>query len=97
MTETWRQDEPQFVRALAQFRIGHVWGDCARLLQSRVRNFPAANLTRLYTHNAQVDKWNDFQLAGLPGDESVLEAAQSGPEHQREFLMKNLLTPAGET
>ena len=89
-----RQDEPLFVRALAQFRIGHVWGDTARLLQSRVRNFPPANLTRLYTHNVQVDKWNDFQLAGLPGDESVLEATQSGPELQRAFLVKNLLTPA---
>jgi ATP-dependent exoDNAse (exonuclease V) alpha subunit len=88
-----RQDEPQFVRALAQFRVGSVWGDTARLLQSRVRNFPAANLTRLYTHNVQVDKWNDFQLAGLPGEESVLEAEQSGPEHQREFLTRNLLTP----
>ncbi len=40
------------------------------------------------------DKWNDFQLAGLPGEESVLEAAQSGPELQRAFLVKNLLTPA---
>jgi hypothetical protein len=89
-----RQDEPQFVRALGQFRIGNVWGETARLLQSRVRNFPPANLTRLYTHNVQVDKWNDFQLAGLPGEESVLEAAQTGPEHQREFLVKNLLTPA---
>jgi len=89
-----RQDEPAFVRALAQFRIGNVWGDTARLLQSRVRNFPAANLTRLYTHNVQVDKWNDFQLAGLPGNESVLQAEQTGPEYQREFLTKNLLTPA---
>ena len=89
-----RQDEPLFVRALAQFRIGHVWGDTARLLQSRVRNFPPANLTRLYTHNTQVEKWNNFQLVGLPGDETVLEAAQSGPELQRAFLMKNLLTPA---
>ena len=89
-----RQDEPLFVRALAQFRIGHVWGDTARLLQSRVRNFPPANLTRLYTHNTQVEKWNNFQLVGLPGDETVLEAAQSGPELQRAFLVKNLLTPA---
>ena len=88
-----RQDEPQFVRALAQFRLGNVWGDTARLLQSRVRNFPPANLTRLYTHNVQVDKWNTFQLSELPGTEVVLEAEQSGPDHQREFLTRNLLTP----
>ena len=88
-----RQDEPAFVRALGQFRLGHVWGDTARLLQSRVRNFPPANLTRLFTHNVQVDRWNTFQLSELPGEESVLEAEQGGPEHQREFLIKNLLTP----
>jgi hypothetical protein len=89
-----RQDEPQFVRTLAQFRVGSVWGDTARLLQSRVRNFPAANLPRLFTHNVQVDKWNEFQLSGLPGDDAVLDAVQTGPDHQRAFLVKNLLTPA---
>src|SRR5260221_6709197 len=51
-------------------------------------------MPRLFTHNVQVDKWNAFQLSELPGEESVLEAEQSGPEHQREFLTKNLLTPS---
>jgi len=89
-----RQDETSFVRALASFRVGHVWGECARLLQSRVRQNPPATMPRLFTHNNQVDKWNAFQLSELPGEESVLEAEQAGPEHQREFLVKNLLTPA---
>jgi ATP-dependent exoDNAse (exonuclease V) alpha subunit len=89
-----RQDEPSFVRALSEFRVGHVWGDTARLLQSRVRSFPPAEMPRLFTHNVQVDKWNSFQLSELPGEETVLEAQQTGPEHQREFLIKNLLTPA---
>ena len=89
-----RQDEPAFVRALSEFRVGHVWGDTARLLQSRVRSFPPAGMPRLFTHNVQVDKWNAFQLSELPGEETVLEAEQTGPEHQREFLTKNLLTPA---
>jgi len=88
-----RQDEPGFVRALADFRIGRVWGDTARILQSRVRSNPPAAMTRLFTHNVQVDKWNHFQLSDLPGDETILEAQQSGPDHQREFLTKNLLTP----
>lgn len=89
-----RQDEPKFVEALGQFRVGRVWGDTARLFQSRVRNFPPAHLTRLYTHNVQVDKWNNFQLSDLPGEESVFEAEQTGPDHQQAFLTKNLLTPA---
>ena len=89
-----RQDEANFVRALSRFRMGRVQGDDARLLQSRVKNFPPANLTRLFTHNVQKDRWNGFRLTELPGDAVVCEAAQSGPEVQREFLGKNLLTPA---
>ena len=89
-----RQDEPGFVRALADFRVGRVVGDSARILQSRVRSNPPSSMPRLFTHNVQVDKWNGFQLSELPGDESVLHADQSGPEQQREFLNRNLLTPA---
>ncbi len=89
-----RQDEPEFVRALSRFRVGRVQGDDARLLQSRVKNFPPANLTRLFTHNVQVDKWNEFQLSELAGEPVVCEALQTGPDVQREFLCKNLLTPA---
>jgi hypothetical protein len=89
-----RQDEPDFVRALADFRMGRVWGDSAHLLQSRVRSNPPSTMTRLFTHNVQVDKWNAFQLSELPGDETVLPAEESGPDLQREFLTRNLLTPA---
>jgi ATP-dependent DNA helicase PIF1 len=89
-----RQDEADFVQALSGFRMGHVWGYGARLLQSRVRSNPPSTMPRLFTHNVQVDKWNAFQLSELPGEESVLEAEQTGPEHQREFLTRNLLTPA---
>jgi ATP-dependent DNA helicase PIF1 len=89
-----RQDEPAFVNALEKFRRGQVWGETAKLLQSRIRRFPPANLTRLYTHNVQVDKWNEFQLGELPGATAVLEAISTGPDLQQEFLTKNLLTPA---
>lgn len=89
-----RQDEAAFVRALLDFRVGRVVGDSARILQSRVRSNPPSTMPRLFTHNIQVDKWNNFQLSELPGDEIVLEADQSGPELQRAFLVKNLLTPA---
>jgi ATP-dependent exoDNAse (exonuclease V) alpha subunit len=88
-----RQDEPEFVQALADFRMGRVWGATARLLQSRVRGNPPSSMPRLFTHNVQVDKWNTFQLSELPGGESILEAEQTGPEQQQQFLTKNLLTP----
>jgi ATP-dependent exoDNAse (exonuclease V) alpha subunit len=40
-----------------------------------------------------VDRWNDFCLGELPGPESVREAETWGPQHQIDFLEKNLLTP----
>jgi hypothetical protein len=88
-----RQDEPAFVRALADFRVGRVWGDTARILQSRVRSNPPSTMPRLFTHNTQVDRWNNFQLGELPGDETVFTAIESGPPHHLEYLKKNLLTP----
>ena len=38
-------------------------------------------MTRLFTHNVQVDKWNHFQLSELPGDETILhaETSRAGP------------------
>lgn len=89
-----RQDEVSFVKALTDFRVGRVWGESARLLQSRVRSNPAATMPRLFTHNVQVNKWNNFQLGELPGEESMLEAERTGPDLQQQFLVKNLLTPA---
>ena len=89
-----RQDEAAFIRALGEFRLGHVRGESARLLQSRVKNFPPSTLPRLFTHNVQVEKWNTFQLSELAGEEVMLEAEQTGPDVQRAFLVKNLLTPS---
>lgn len=88
-----RQDEPDFVAALAKFRRGEIDGDTERLLRPRITSFPARDITRLFTHNSMVDRWNDFCLGELPGPESVREAETWGPHHQVEFLEKNLLTP----
>ena len=88
-----RQDEPEFVAALAKFRRGEIDGDTERLLRPRITTFPARDITRLFTHNSMVDRWNDFCLGELPGPESVREAETWGPQHQIDFLEKNLLTP----
>ena len=88
-----RQDEPDFVAALAKFRRGEIDGDTERLLRPRVTTFPARDITRLFTHNSMVDRWNDFCLGELPGPESVREAETWGPQHHIDFLEKNLLTP----
>ena len=68
LTKIHRQDDARFVEALSQFRFGRVEGDNARLLQSRLARFPKADITRLFTHNAQVDKWNHYRLDAIESE-----------------------------
>ncbi len=93
LTKIHRQNDANFIRALSEFRFGRVTGQNARLLRSRVAKFPDANLTRLFTHNAQVDKWNAYRLGEIDSEPEVFDAELSGPEHQQQFLINNLLTP----
>ncbi|MBN8459392.1 MAG: AAA family ATPase [Verrucomicrobia bacterium] len=88
-----RQDEPEFVAALGKVRRGVMDAPVERILRPRVSLFPNRDITRLFTHNSMVDRWNDYCLGELPGPESVREADTWGPLHQVEFLEKNLLTP----
>lgn len=93
LTQIRRQDDPQFAGALSKFRIGRLDREVVSILQPRVAMFPNRDLTRLFTHNVQVDKWNNYCLGELPGEEWVNAADTSGPDHQISFLEKNLLTP----
>jgi hypothetical protein len=88
-----RQDEPDFVAALGKFRRGEIDAATEKLLRPRISLFPNRDITRLFTHNTMVDRWNDFCLGELPGPESVREADTWGPQSQIDFLEKNLLTP----
>ena len=93
LTKVHRQEDAAFIGALSEFRFGRVAGRNARLLRARVARFPEANLTRLFTHNAQVDKWNAYRLGEIDSEPQVFEAELRGPEHQQQFLINNLLTP----
>lgn len=94
LTQTFRQADPQFVQVLNDFRVGRVRGETAKILSGRVARFPDRNIPRLMTHNVQVDKWNDYQLECIEGQEArVFIASLKGPETQQDFLIKNLVTP----
>lgn len=93
LTKVHRQDEPQFLAALGEFRQGRLNAENSALLASRVVHFPNADIPRLFTHNTQVDKWNAYRLSCIEGAEVVYQARTDGPEHQIQFLRNNLLTP----
>jgi len=88
-----RQDDPDFVSVLNQFREGTVTKDGAAILKRRVAMFPPANVLRLFTHNTQVDKWNTYQLGTIETPEHLFTAETSGSKYDVEFLKKNLITP----
>lgn len=89
-----RQDEPEFIDALNDFREGRIRGSTARLLASRVPRFPSREITRLFTHNTMVNKWNSYQLGCIEDvPEIVFTAEAEGPESEVEFLRKNMITP----
>lgn len=93
LTKVHRQDEPELRRALSEFRLGQLSPDSSTLLASRVVNYPCGDIPRLFTHNTQVDKWNGYRLSCIEAPESIYQAQTAGPDHQVEFLRKNLLTP----
>lgn len=88
-----RQADRAFVGALAGVRQGIVQGDGARLLHSRVINFPPSRLPRLFTHNNSVDRWNGVMLDELPGEPLAFHASKAGNERMSQWLADNLMCP----
>jgi hypothetical protein len=88
-----RQSENDFLDVLADLREGRVRGKTAHILKGRVARFPPRDLLRLFTHNSQVDKWNEYQLGNIEAEAEVFEAKTKGNDQQIDFLRKNLVTP----
>jgi ATP-dependent DNA helicase PIF1 len=94
LSKIHRQDQPEFIAALNSFRTGHICQRTADVLAGRVKRFVDRKVPRLMTHNAQVNKWNAYQIGELDGQEQIFEAKLEGPEWETDFLVKNLVTPA---
>lgn len=88
-----RQDEPEFVGLLNEFREGKVTKVGHAILKKRVALFPKSRILRLFTHNTQVDKWNSYQLGAIESAEMTYSAEGEGPPTEVEWLQKNLVTP----
>jgi len=93
LRQVHRQDDPDFISILNQFREGTVTKEGAAILKKRVAVFPKASILRLFTHNTQVDKWNSYQLGTIDSPEHVFTAHGEGPSDEVEWLQKNLVTP----
>jgi ATP-dependent DNA helicase PIF1 len=94
LTTIHRQaSDAAFTAALNSFREGKVTREVADLLASRVGNHTPASVTRLMTHNTQVDRWNNSQMAAIEEEEQTFDATFSGNESQIDAMKKRSLTP----
>lgn len=101
LTKVWRQDEPELIATLNDVRRGRLTPSARKTLGRCVRMFPPANLTRLCTHNRDVDRINNTMLSELPGQEHTYTAEfwpginenPQANQRVREFFEKNSITP----
>lgn len=93
LTKVHRQSDRDFIDALSGVREGEVSGRRADLLHGRVVAFPKSHIPRLFTHNAQVDRWNSVMLDELEGEERVFVGEKGGNERMSQFLADNLMCP----
>jgi len=88
-----RQNDRPFIEMLSGFRIGKMKPRDSQLLKSTLRMNPPEHITRLMTHNVQVDKWNNYRLSSIDGPIAVFDAEVEGVDQAVQFATKNMSTP----
>ncbi|MEX0933463.1 MAG: AAA family ATPase [Candidatus Paceibacterota bacterium] len=84
-----------FSSILENIRSGTAGEKVKKLLEKRLNKKPPKNLetTKLYTHNIDVDRINDDELASLKGKEYTFSMYTKGSRRAVEALQKGCLAP----
>lgn len=91
LTEQHRQSDQEFMDILNAMRSGTVTRDHKeRLKACQMGKKPE---TKLFTHNADVDRLNSQKLASLPGKLHTFEMTQRGEFKYIEMLKRQCLSP----
>lgn len=94
LSEQHRQEDEVFLRALSAVRRGEAGADVRKLLSARAVVPPAhRRITRLYSHNADVDRINEAELAKLPGGGRSYLMRGFGAPPLIDSLKRNCLSP----
>ncbi len=91
LDEQFRQDDKEFLNVLNKIRANEVGEKELELLKSRLHEpvTHAPKLTKLYTHNINVDAYNDFELSNIQKEEKIYRITEHGPEELVNFLKKS--------
>ena len=94
LTEQHRQGaDDNLLEILRSMRQGGITPEQRKILESRTKLVADENITRLYTHNVDVDTMNNARLAKLDGVQHPFYMTASGKDWQIDKLKRNLLVP----
>ncbi len=94
LTTQFRQDDAQLERVLADIRSGSVDDDTVETLMSRkVQHETDDDVTKLYTHNVNVDAYNEKRLSEIKEPTKVYSMDSKGGAALVDSLKKSCLAP----
>jgi ATP-dependent DNA helicase PIF1 len=93
LSEQHRQDDPTFLEVLSALRRGNIEEDHVAHLHRRRQTSDDKDITKLYSHNADVDHMNTAKLRTLLGKEKTYKMTSSGSPKLIEQMMRGCLSP----
>ncbi|MDP3970557.1 MAG: PIF1 family DEAD/DEAH box helicase [bacterium] len=95
LDRVFRQDEDPLLIILEELRAGELSEDSMFKLQERTEESAPEDtpVTRLYTHNVDVDRLNADELTKLPGESQKFRMTSYGKKADVDTLVKNCLAP----
>jgi hypothetical protein len=97
LTEQFRQNDDFFTEILNAIRANTITPEHVETLHDRVREYDEddfGGITKLFTHNADVDQINFQQLENISDEEYLYEMTSKGKANLVETLKKSCLAPA---
>lgn len=95
LTEQFRQDDTDFLDVLSAIRSGGVEELHYEHLERRrvAEDLPPKDAPKLFSHNADVDRLNDAELAKLAGKSRSFHMASKGKDTMIDGLKRGCLSP----
>lgn len=95
LTEQYRQDDKDFLTMLSAIRENIFDENHLRIIEKRVIGFEQMpkDITRIFSHNANVDMINSQELGKLPGIAKVFYMSSRGQRNFIDNLKKGCLSP----
>lgn len=95
LTVPKRQNDPQLLRVLSDIRKNRVTPQTRALLSQAMigADSPKRTVTKLYTHNVDVDRINEQHLEQIREEQQTYMMTAVGPEKLTEMMKRSCLAP----